>query len=220
MESYKATVQSEAKTDPVLKKLQAFMENKKLDEMTADITSVTFEDNHNASTGIRCVKNVTADGLEQHLKDGMSDHQLLVVENLTPRVLKTIGRIWDVDPQFFRDYVDDSEWYRFNEVQDHLPALQYVQDQSSHVCFRFIGPREIIYTDGRKPDKTLEDPVIPAPRKTTVSRIAGMFYPRGRLDLETKKISQLKPVVLTRQKAAAWFSKDNDKGRLRGEFSA
>lgn len=217
MASYIATVESEAERDPTLQILLDFIRNTDFDSMVANITLVTFKDSHNAGTIIRCPQKIRTDDLEQSLNDGETDHQLLVVENLTPRVLETIGRLWDIDPNFFRDYVDDSEWYRLNEVREHLSALQFVQNQSSHVHFRFVGPREVRVINIKNAENQFEDPVKQDKRKTTVPRIAGMFRPRDQLNPKNDEICKFKPVVLTRQKAVVWFGKGNSQS-LKGEF--
>jgi hypothetical protein len=78
--------------------------------------------------------------LEQWL--GEDCHQILLIENLTPCVLNVLGEKWEVSPEFFLSHLENSDWYKEQNIAEHLPALRSV-DQS-HIRFQFVAPREYV----------------------------------------------------------------------------
>lgn len=199
-EEYRNFIHIMARNFPCFTRLNDFFQQPVVYNATASITMVEFFEQANPSVHIE----VKETDLERYLASG-SSYQLCIIENVTPGVLALLGGYWKVDPQFFLDHLDSSEWYRLREIEDHLPALISVQEQSHHVHFRFIGPREVHPYDLSDAYPHIPDPIEQDSSNTVVARIAGALNPLGR---DGKSFA---PVVMTRQTATAWFDSSDQK---------
>ncbi|CVL13883.1 hypothetical protein FPRO06_09962 [Fusarium proliferatum] len=153
-----------------------------------------------------------------------SSRQIFIVENVTPKVIRLFGGLWDIDPQFFLDYIDampaemditkeeisprpdlvTKAWYRHQAVDGYLPVLESTKTRYDHVSFRFIGPREYRREDSGK----LLERMKPDMRKMNVERIAGLHVPITRkLD---KGGRQFDNVAMARHCASIWFKQPDD----------
>ena len=77
------------------------------------------------------------------LKDALREDevpQLLLVENITPTVLTSLGKAWKVSPEFFSSHLENSNWYEEQSIAEHLPPLRSVPQ--GYLRFQFIGARE------------------------------------------------------------------------------
>lgn len=170
--------------------------------------------------------NVAESDLETELAKRI-DHQLFIVENISPTVVAQLGGYCNVDPQFFLDHIDASlaesehrtptsspnrkevepiPWYRFRNIDEHLPLLRSVQSSIDHVHLRFIGSREYHCEHGDALKMELPDRIMQDLGRSNVERIAGGYNPVPR-DKE-----QFDPVALTRHGATAWFSGQGRQG--------
>ncbi|KAF5972530.1 hypothetical protein FBULB1_8696 [Fusarium bulbicola] len=140
------------------------------------------------------------------------------------QVIRLFGGLWNVDPQFFLDYIDavPSEmdvtkeetsyrpnlipmaWYRHQAVEGCLPILKSMSTRYDYVSFRFIGPREYKREDSCKVLERME----PDMKKMNVERIAGLNVPI------TRKLGkggrQFDNVAMTRHCASIWFKQADD----------
>jgi hypothetical protein len=78
-------------------------------------------------------------------------HRLLLVENLTPKVITLLGEHWKVPPDFFLADLENSNWYNLLNIPQNLPGLSSVQNRDGYVRFQFIGPREFEIADAPVP---------------------------------------------------------------------
>lgn len=215
-DSYQKFVASTVSKGSFSTLLQRFFGRSNLNNVTASITIAQFSKSPNSCTQIKIHHVGEEAGLEDLLTTGENLRQLCIVENATPRVLALLGRYWKVDPRFYHDYLENAEWYRLGEIEDHLPALLSVQGQSNHIHFRFIGPREVHCDDPNERCPRLPDPLEQDLERVIdpqLARIAGVLHPLSR---EGKSFA---PVIMTRQKAAAWFDAGVGKSWLKGEKS-
>lgn len=174
----------------------------------AHITAITFSKQDMPSKP-RTIINESE--LKKELERGL-DHELFIVENITPKVLTLLGGHYRVDPQFFLDYLDavlpprpnaketdPLPWYRLGNIEEHLPVLRSVQSKMDHIHLRFIGSREYQPEDAKESPIKLPDRIEPDLSKSSVERIAGGYNPIPRDD------KSFYPIAMTRHCAAAWF---------------
>ena len=70
-------------------------------------------------------------------------HRLLLVENLTPKVITLLGEHWKVPPDFFLAHLENSNWYNLLNIPQNLPGLSSVQSPDGYVRLHFIGPESL-----------------------------------------------------------------------------
>ncbi|KAF5585619.1 translation initiation factor eIF-2B subunit delta [Fusarium subglutinans] len=153
-----------------------------------------------------------------------SSRQIFIVENITPKVIRIFGGLWNVDPQFFLDYIDavpsemditkevtpprpdliPTAWYRHQAVEGCLPILKSMSTRYDHVSFRFVGPREYKREDSCKVLERMK----PDMKELNVERIAGLHVPI------TRKLGrggrQFDNVAMTRHCSSIWFKQPDD----------
>jgi len=72
----------------------------------------------------------SADGLEDALRGGSGNDsadrpvRLLIVEDLSSRVIEILGARFDIDPAFFREHIDDYSWYNIRDRWMDPPNLK------------------------------------------------------------------------------------------------
>ncbi|KAJ4073263.1 hypothetical protein NW761_014302 [Fusarium oxysporum] len=153
-----------------------------------------------------------------------SSRQIFIVENITPKVIRLFGGLWNVDPQFFLDYIDavpaemditkeetsprpeliPTAWYRHQAVEGYLPILKSMSTRYDHVSFRFVGPREY----KREYCCKVSERMKPDMKKINVERIAGVHVPITRK--LGKEGRQFDNVAMTRHCASIWFKQPDD----------
>jgi hypothetical protein len=132
---------------------------------------------------------------EQELgKELMKDEgsQLYIVQDLSPRTLEIFGPHWDIDPQFFLDYLDlvpkevskDEErkvkptpWYRLGDIDYHLPPLRSTHPDMEHVVIRHIGPMEYRHEDNNVAPTYVPDRFSSDVHSAYVERVGGGHNP-------------------------------------------
>lgn len=115
--------------------------------LECEITSIQFEDGKPLGkegpitlkkSGVDSVSNIAT--LEKWLEGDCQ--QMLLIENLTPCVLNMLGGTWKVSPEFFLSHLENSDWYKEQNIAEHLPSLRSARQ--SHIRFQFVAPREYI----------------------------------------------------------------------------
>lgn len=150
--------------------------------------------------------------------------QIFIVENITPKAVRLFGGLWNVDPQFFLDYIDavpdeidvtkeetssrgdliPTPWYRHQAVEGYLPVLKSSSTRYDHVSFRFVGLREYKREDFCK----VPERIKPDMKKMNVERIAGVHVPITRkLGREGRQFDN---IAMTRHCASIWFKQPED----------
>jgi Mg2+ and Co2+ transporter CorA len=221
---YKELVKLTARGIPTFKPLHQFLLDGN-DNLNCEITLLTLHENggseNQASEGCpETSKNFKSQVIdskdEEHLVKVLKQtggHQLLLVENLTPSVTSLLGTHWKVPPDFFLAHLENSNWYRMQNIPENLPGLSSVQSLDGFVRFQFVGPREIEIEDSMRSqsggkvcphsrpfssltqsspatsisESLLADRIHEDPATASVPRVAGGFNPWCRdhpLDLD------------------------------------
>ncbi|KAK4097856.1 hypothetical protein N658DRAFT_561457 [Parathielavia hyrcaniae] len=149
--------------------------------------------------------------------------QLFLVENITPELVKVLGRYLEIDPQFFLDYIDaipkefnitkgeedvarpelvPTPCYRLQSLEGHLPMLRSSTAECEHIRMRFVGPRQC---SNRRHAKERMRPDL---QKLNVERVAGLQIPIARDTGVGGR--QFDNVAMTRQCASVWFKTPAD----------
>lgn len=184
------------------------------------ITAINFSKS-NAPTA---PSEITELALEAELARKV-DHQLFIVENISPTVMVQLGGYCNVDPQFFLDHLDASlgdisattlvpnakelqpiPWYRFRNIGEHLPHLRSMQSKLDHVHLRFIGSREYHQPQTGATKAELPDRIIQNSDRSNIERIAGGYNPISRNN------ERFEPLALARHGATAWFGGHGEQG--------
>ena len=107
VKSYKSFVAARTQWNPCLKPLSRFLHDDPASQHTCHITSLEFS----SATGPPSRRSLDLDSLALLLrgaaqeKDELSG-RLLIVEDLSNRVLETLGSLLNIDPSFFASHVD------------------------------------------------------------------------------------------------------------------
>jgi hypothetical protein len=151
--------------------------------------------------------DVKEENLEKSLAED-KEGKLYIVENISSSVAALFGGTWNVDPQFFLDYLDDAPWWRIVDVEPHLDALPSVRKtQSDHIAFRFVAPREFHALDANEPPRRIPDRLEAVQLAGGIKKIGGALNPIPRDGRE------FHPVGLIRRAAAVWFGPDSSATR-------
>jgi len=67
--------------------------------------------------------------------------RLIVVEDLSRRVIEILGSKFDIDPTFFRGHIDDYSWYNIRDRWMDPPSLKASFGQQNWTRLRFVRPR-------------------------------------------------------------------------------
>jgi hypothetical protein len=175
------------------------------------------------------IKPLREDELETYLKDDPAS-TLFIVEDISRDTLALLGHHCKPDPQFFLDYLDvvkptastpkcskvgsdhltPLSWFRLGDIENHLPSLQSIQDNSNHITVRFVGPREYIPNkNATKKLKNINERIDSPDKPGNVLRLAG-----GHIPIHFKG-QQLWEAAMNRTSTAAWFDSGTNwrKGR-------
>lgn len=134
--------------------------------ITHHITRLQFNPNEAAAIAT----SVDLDKLEKALSEQGIGNQLFIVNDLSPRAVRLFGGYWNIDPQFFLDYIDvlpkdnaranergirPAPWFRHEDIEHHLPMLRSMDAERQHVTIRYVGPREHRTEDENAPSVRL-----------------------------------------------------------------
>jgi hypothetical protein len=154
--------------------------------------------------------------LDDEIKSG-ADAKLILVQNISPEVIRILGGQLKIDPQFFSDYIDAMPsifdvtkyperkrkdiipipWYNIEKVEPSMPMLASQKCESSHIQIRWVGARE--YQGGVK-HKELKERILPDLTKMNIERNAGLHVPI------TRNGRSFDHIVLTRHVGSIWFN--------------
>lgn len=86
-------------------------------------------------------------------------HQLIILEDPTPELIAELGSEWNIDPQFWADFVVGSLWFdsgkvsipyrkngfhfQDNSLLDQLWLLPTDARRQDHRCIQFVGHRAL-----------------------------------------------------------------------------
>ncbi|KAE9365214.1 hypothetical protein N431DRAFT_387264 [Stipitochalara longipes BDJ] len=88
----------------------------------------------------------TPDGLNEFL-DNLSHeraapkHRLLVVQDLSTRMIEKLGSAFDIEPGFFRSHIGDYVWLNTRDPQAELPDLKSFSVKSNYFSAQYVSPR-------------------------------------------------------------------------------
>lgn len=123
--SYLTTIQQLAQSQPSLRPLYEFL-NDTSPESPTRISIVTI--GQGPPGDIFSTKYI--EGYEELAKELQENHtstsensSLFIVENICPDAIILLGERFNIDPQAFADHVNNTSWYRIDDVADRIPAL-------------------------------------------------------------------------------------------------
>lgn len=112
----------------------------------SDRTNVVTLDFPSSGTPVR--KTITsAQELESSLREISGNQRksiptrMIIVEDLSSRVIEILGSKFDIDPAFFRDHIDDYSWYNIRDTWMNPPNLSTALSKQSWTRVRFVRPR-------------------------------------------------------------------------------
>jgi hypothetical protein len=169
-------------------------------------------------------EEVTENDFEKTIENNLKNPSLstlFIVEDISPHTLAVLGHHWSPDPQFFLDYLDVARptestpnrskigskplvpipWFRFGDVENHLPSLRSMQDSSSYVRIRFIGPREYkpVASSPKVKHESITERLDAPTNPGNVARVGGGHIP---IHVEGQRLWE---ISMNRYSASAWF---------------
>jgi hypothetical protein len=219
--SYLTSMQQIAPSEPSLRPLYEFL-NDTSSQSPAQFSIVTIS--HGPSGDLFSTKHI--EGCEELAKELQENHTstsknscLFIVENICPDAIILLGERFNIDPQAFADHVNNTSWYRIDDVADRIPALPSSQKLDSFLQLRYIETRKLLNVqcpitvakantsssgyDGCVLDEDLFSDsrsfARPVETTTRVPRKAGKFIPRARQN------QKFPPLLCVRQVITAWF---------------
>jgi hypothetical protein len=160
---------------------------------------------------------------------------IFLVENICPATIALLGGFFDINPQFFADHVKNGDWFKDQDLMDHIPALPSSQKWHDFLQVRFIQtlavakPSPSTLELNRTPttfemDKGIEgrggdtaqnpsqDYLEPDETIIRLPRKAGKMIPRARDD------RNLELLLCTKQSITVWFGKKKLEEGWNGEW--
>jgi hypothetical protein len=140
--------------------------------------------------------------------------RLLIVENDCSETISILGERFDIDPQFFADHLNNTPWYRIDDIPGRIPALPSSRKLHDFLQMRYIDTQTIstyhntfpgpgVNTKKSFPQSLFGNDVLhtsgarsfmwPDLNTTRILRKAGKFVPRAREGKE------FEPLLCTRQ---------------------
>jgi hypothetical protein len=166
--SYLATVQQLAQSQPSLKPLYEFLNNTGSQSPT-QISIVTI--GQGPPGDIFSTKHI--EGCEELGKELQENHTsisknscLFIVENICPDTVILLGERFNIDPQAFADHVNHTSWFRINDVADSMPALPSSQKLDTFLQLRYIEMRKVL---------NVQCPIAAAKADTSDAGYVGVF---------------------------------------------
>jgi hypothetical protein len=198
---YREFIASTASRVPSFRRLNAFLQSGCLNSNDIQkpsgetkISYITFEQKNPPSEPVE----VTEKDLAQSLKEA-GDAKLYIIENISPTGIAVLGGNWNIDPQFFLDYLDDAPWSRYIDVEKHLAALPSVKKtQTDHIAFKFVASREFYAPFAQEMSHKLPD------RLESEHLASGMTKVGGGLNPIPRDGREFQPVAMIRRAAAIW----------------
>jgi hypothetical protein len=88
----------------------------------------------------------TADELDEFLGDmnqegAAQKHRLLVVQDLSTRVIEKLGSAFDIEPGIFRSHIGDYVWLNTRDPQAEIPDLESFSVKSNYFSAQYVSPR-------------------------------------------------------------------------------
>jgi len=222
--SYLTTIQQLAQSQPSLRALYGFLNDTSSQSLT-QISLVTIGQGPHGD--MFPTKHI--EGYQELAKELQENHTftsknccLFIVENICPAAIILLGERFNIDPQAFADHVNNTSWYRIDDVTDRIPALPSSQKLDTFLQLRYIEMRKLLNvqcpiaaakadTSGAKYDGCVLDGdlfsdsrsfMCPAETTTRVPRKAGKFIPRARQNQKSP------PLLCVRQVITAWFKEN------------
>jgi hypothetical protein len=137
----------------------------------------------------------------QSLTENSSSSQLIIVENICPETLALLGGFYDIDIQFFAEYISVVTWYQmYEDVPERLPALPSTRNSEDFLLLRYVSTRQLHEGDDFG---TLEGSsiLLPDMEKTRSGHSAGLLKP---ISAPKRKFP---PMAFTRQCVNVWCKK-------------
>jgi hypothetical protein len=186
---------------PAFEELKTFAETSQtLDASPANVSLVRFNESSAPDFA-----DIAEGDLPKYLK-GSQSSVLFILENVNTSLMELLGSRFGVEFEFWLDHVSDSNWFRLEEIEKHLPALKSVQLGTKHIRHRFISPRELLLTT---PGRFVDDGIEPEAGNARVFRVAGALNPLERLPhrshMNVRSKDRFQPLALTRHHVSMWF---------------
>lgn len=170
------------------------------------------------SLGIQfCKRSGIAELLEElHPNNWKRDDcKLLIIENICGKTITTLGKKFDIDPQFFVDHLNTEPWYRILNIAERTPALPSRRKLHDFVCLQYIEAHTVsnsqceVSAESADLESGLNGYDVndarsymePDPLTTRIPRKGGKLRPRARKGRAFKKM------LCTRQVISIWFKK-------------
>lgn len=219
--SYLTTIQQLAQSQPSLRPLYEFL-NDTSSQSPTKFSIVTI--GQGPPGDLFPTKHI--EGCEELAKELQENHTstsenscLFIVENICPDAIILLGERFNIDPQAFADHINNTSWYRINDVADRIPAIPSSQKIDTFLQLRYIETRKLLNvqcpiaaakanTSGAGYDGCVLDEDLfsdsrsfarPDETTTRVPRKAGKFIPRARQN------QKFPPLLCVRQVITAWF---------------
>jgi hypothetical protein len=68
-------------------------------------------------------------------------HRLLVVQDLSTRMIENLGVAFDIEPGFFRSHIGDYVWLNTRDPQAEIPDLEALSISSNYFSAQYVSPR-------------------------------------------------------------------------------
>jgi hypothetical protein len=68
-------------------------------------------------------------------------NRLLVVQDLSTRIIEKLGTAFDIEPGFFRTHIGDYVWLNTRDPQAEIPDLESSSIKSNHFSAQYVSPR-------------------------------------------------------------------------------
>ena len=94
-----------------------------------------------------CSKDLrTPDELDEFLtqlsqEGAIQKNRLLVVQDLSTRMIEKLGTAFDIEPGFFRTHIGDYVWLNTRDPQAEIPDLESSSIKSNHFSAQYVSPR-------------------------------------------------------------------------------
>lgn len=110
----------------------------------AQRTNVSILDFPRAGGAVKQTRVTSFDKLElsiEEMPSAQPPNRLILVEDLSRRVIETLGAKFDIDPNFFRGHIDDYSWYNIRDRWMDPPNLTSSMQRQKWIRLRFVRPR-------------------------------------------------------------------------------
>lgn len=209
-QSYASAVTRLAREHPRFKPLHDFCGLQSAQK--SKVTVIDFPD-----SGAPVFKKVTEDSLGDQLCKS-DNQQLVIVENLSPVTLCTLGGLLDVDPQFFFEHIDavpadtrprlyhrsfePRPWYTYGNVAGHIPSLRSLDRHRQHVHLKFVGAREHSPIVQKVQPYEAQERRMPDMTTMNIERVVGRHVPMW---MSSRGVPF--NLALIRQTISVWFDR-------------